>query len=529
MASTHFRMRRHLPLSTKPLPQGTQQVGSTDANEIVSVTVILKRKQSLDLADLRGRILTRGSYERRYGADPAAIEHIRAFAAEQGLAIDENSFSPLRRSVTLRGTAASMQQAFSVQLKDVVHEGRRYRSCEGPLSMPNAHADYVVAVLGLDLRPQAKPHFRRLSQTAAASAASTSYTPRQVAQIYDFPLDADGSGQTIGLIELGGGFTTTDIQQYFQQQGLPIPNVLAVSVDGGANAPGDPNGADGEVMLDIEVVASIAPAATIVVYFAPNTDQGFLDALTTAIHDTTHNPSVISISWGGPESSWSTQAITAMDDACQSAGALGVSITVASGDNGSSDGANGGNHVDFPASSPHVLGCGGTALEAKSGKVSKETVWNDSATNDGATGGGISAVFTLPSWQDNSSVPTGTGAGGRGVPDVAGDAAPQTGYRVQVDGQQAVIGGTSAVAPLWAGLIALLNQKLGKPLGFINPRLYAGVGTGFRDITSGNNGAFAAGPGWDACTGLGVPDGQKLLAALQLPAPKPVKKKKKRG
>jgi kumamolisin len=422
-----------------------------------------------------------------------------------------------------------MQQAFSVQLKDVVHEGRRYRSCEGPLSMPNAHADYVVAVLGLDLRPQAKPHFRRLSQTAAASAASTSYTPRQVAQIYDFPLDADGSGQTIGLIELGGGFTTTDIQQYFQQQGLPIPNVLAVSVDGGANAPGDPNGADGEVMLDIEVVASIAPAATIVVYFAPNTDQGFLDALTTAIHDTTHNPSVISISWGGPESSWSTQAITAMDDACQSAGALGVSITVASGDNGSSDGANGGNHVDFPASSPHVLGCGGTALEAKSGKVSKETVWNDSATNDGATGGGISAVFTLPSWQDNSSVPTGTGAGGRGVPDVAGDAAPQTGYRVQVDGQQAVIGGTSAVAPLWAGLIALLNQKLGKPLGFINPRLYAGVGTGFRDITSGNNGAFAAGPGWDACTGLGVPDGQKLLAALQLPAPKPVKKKKKRG
>ena len=136
----------------------------------------------------------------------------------------------------------------------------------------------------------------------------------------------------------GGGYQTSDIETYFSGLGLTPPVVVAVSVDGGTNAPGDPNGADGEVALDIQVAGSIANGARIAVYFAPNTDQGFIDAITTAVHASTNKPSVLSISWGGPESTWAQTSVTALDDACQSAAALGVTITVASGDNGSSDG-----------------------------------------------------------------------------------------------------------------------------------------------------------------------------------------------
>jgi len=277
------------------------------------------------------------------------------------------------------------------------------------------------------------------------------------------------------------------------------------------------------VMLDIEVAGAIAPAAKIVVYFAPNTDQGFLDAITTAVHDSTNQPSVISISWGSAESNWTAQAMTNFDEAFQSAAAMGVTVCVASGDNGSSDGVNdGNNHVDFPASDPFVLGCGGTTLQASNEQIVNETVWNDQSSGGGATGGGVSDVFALPSWQNGFDVPEPTvQAGGRGVPDVSGDADPNTGYNILVDGESGVFGGTSAVAPLWAGLVARLNQQLanqqtGKSIGFLNPLIYtqAVEGEGFHDVTEGSNGAFSAGPGWDACTGLGSPDGVPLGTAL---------------
>jgi kumamolisin len=290
--------------------------------------------------------------------------------------------------------------------------------------------------------------------------------------------------------------------------GLTPPTVVAVSVDGGTNAPGDPNGADGEVALDIQVAGAIANGARIAVYFAPNTDQGFIDAITTAVHDTTNKPSVLSISWGGPESSWPQSSVTALDNACQSAAALGVTITVACGDNGSSDGGSG-NNVDFPASSPHVLACGGTELIGSGSTIEEEVVWNDQSSGGGATGGGYSTLFPLPSWQSSA----GISGSGRGVPDVAGDASPETGYNILVDGQQEVVGGTSAVAPLWAALMALINQQRGTPVGFVNASLYTD-GADFHDITQGSNGAYSAGPGWDACTGLGSPNGAEIAGAL---------------
>ncbi|HEY0161061.1 MAG TPA: S53 family peptidase, partial [Edaphobacter sp.] len=484
----------------------------------VTVSVIVRRKTPLKTAHTTGRTrLTRTQFRASHGADPTAVRLVRTFAAEYELAVEPPA--PGRRNIQLTGTIANLQRAFGVSLVHKDLNGLACRVREGGIQLPQELAGYILAVLGLDNRPQAQPHFRIAGERGGAAAraaqgsgfarphaTSVSYTPVQVGQLYGFPEGASASGQTIGIVELGGGFRQADITAYFKSIGVPAPKVTAISVSGGKNSPGDANGADGEVMLDIEVAAAVAPGARVVVYFAPNTDQGFVDAIATAVHDTTNKPSVVSISWGAAESSWTTQAMNALDAACQSAAALGITITVAAGDNGSTDGVSDNkNHVDFPASSPHVLACGGTNLQSSNGTISSETVWNDQ--NGGATGGGVSNAFALPSWQSGANVPKPmVSAGGRGVPDVAGDADPETGYIVRVDGQSLVIGGTSAVAPLWAGLIALANQQNGAPAGFINTIIYsAKAKSSFRDITQGNNGAFKAGSGWDACTGLGSP------------------------
>lgn len=515
--------RVSLPYEDRKLPSGARVVGPTPAETPIRVSIVLRRKTPLDLEKLGNRHLSREEFDATYGADPSDFDEIRQFAQAHGLAVDETASSLARRTLVVYGTAEQMRETFQVGLQEFEHNEQQYRAVTSPVTMPQHCASLVEAVLGLDTRPQARSHLRRLKEMDAsrglrpAAATAQAYLPRQVAQFYQFPLNVNGSGQTIGIIELGGGYTTNDIQQYFQKQNIAPPEVVAVSVGGGANSPTNPNGADSEVMLDIEVAGSVAPGAKIAVYFAPNTDQGFLDALTTAIHDATNSPSAISISWGGPESNWTNSAMTSMDDACQSAAALGITITVACGDSGSTDGVDdGANHVDFPASSPHVLACGGTEITASGTTLTNEVVWNDEAQGGGATGGGVSTVFALPTWQKNANVPKPSGnAGGRGTPDVAGDAAPATGYQIEVDGQTEVVGGTSAVAPLWAGLVALMNQKLGKPVGFLNPQIYPLVGSGaFRDITQGNNGTYSAGPGWDPCTGLGSPVGTTLLAKL---------------
>jgi kumamolisin len=429
--------------------------------------------------------------------------------------VDEGASSLARRTMVLRGPASKMESAFGVTLNDYEKDGKKFHSYTGTISMLQEYAEPVEAVLGLDNHPIATPHIRMLDKPKKGKpkkdpAQMASFNPPQVAQLYGFPTGVNGAGQTIGILELGGGYSASDLSSYFTGLGIAEPRVTAVSVDGATNSPNDPN-ADGEVALDIEVAGSIAPGANIAVYFTTNTSQGFLDALTTAIHDTANGPpSVVSISWGSAESNWTAQSMTAFDEACQSAAALGITITVASGDSGSSDGGSG-NNVDFPASSPHVLGCGGTELTATSSVIQQEVVWNDQAQGGGASGGGVSSVFTLPPWQMKSKVPPApTSGGGRGVPDVAGDASPETGYNVFYDGQAAVVGGTSAVAPLWAALIALLNQQRGSNIGFANVTLYQNAENGFHDITQGNNGSYSAGPGWDACTGLGSPNGSQL-------------------
>jgi kumamolisin len=527
------KQRLTLAGSERAPMNGAREIGPANPNETVDVTIRLRsragNKPVVDPGEFtkpiaKRKIFSRQEFEQRHGADPADIARIEAFAQENKLTVKEKSAA--RRTVILSGTVAALSQAFGVELKQYQHPtAGNYRGRVGTIQLPAEIHDAVEGVFGLDNRPAAKPHFRRRRQRAGARDASgTSYTPAQVGELYDFPTGLDGTGECIALLELGGGFNPTDLTNYWSQVGLTeTPTVTAVSVGKGSNSPGDPNGADGEVMLDIEVSGSIAPGAKIVVYFAENTDAGFLNAITTAIHDTTNTPSILSISWGGPESTWTTQAMTSMDQAFQSAAAMGVTVLVAAGDDGSTDGVTDGQqHVDFPASSPNVLACGGTTLEGSGSTISSETVWNELANNEGATGGGVSGFFALPSYQSGSGVPASSnpqGFVGRGVPDVAGDADPTTGYNTLVDGQSGVIGGTSAVAPLWAGLIALINQGIGKPAGFINPLLYQNAGAGgFNDITSGNNGACNAGPGWDPCTGLGSPIGVKIAASLGVPA-----------
>jgi len=503
--------------------QGARKIGPSDPRQEMEVTVILRRgsppgefPSDRELGcKLRDRqYLSREQFAALHGTRAEDGEAVRLFASQHGLrVVDEDR---ARRSLLLSGAVEGVSEAFQVRLSNYSRSGRMCRCHTGPIQIPTTLVGVIVGVFGLDNRPQARPHFRRRIRTVPSDV---SYTVLQVAEAYRFPPGADGSTQAIAIVELGGGYRTADLNSYFQNLGLVAPPVNAISVDNASNAPtGSPDGPDGEVELDIEVAGAIAPGAHIGVYFAPNTDQGFIDAVTTAVHDTTLRPSILSISWGGPENAWTRQARDVLNSAFQDAAAMGVTVLASSGDSGARDGSsNGPLTVDFPASSPYVVGCGGTKLTLSNGAIADEQVWNELSQNEGATGGGVSEVFALPAFQSSVRVPAApNGFHGRGVPDVAGDADPATGFNVLVDGKSTVIGGTSAVAPLWAGLIARMNQSLGKPVGYVNPLLYsANAAETFHDITSGNNGGYAAGPGWDPCTGLGTPDGSALLAALK--------------
>lgn len=499
---------------------GARAIGPTSPHQLIEISVILKHRQPLSLTQHRGQTLSHSDFAKTYGADPASVDKIRQFAAENNLQVLTRGDEVQRRTVTLAGTAADLEKAFSVELVGFEHPDGTYRSHTGPIQIPEAYASIIQGVFGLDNRPVAHPHLRlrNTNRTFGSRTSTTTYTPTQVASLYDFPQDATGEGQTIGIIELGGGYRPTDLQQYFQSLNLRTPAVRAVLVDHANNRPTTPNSADAEVMLDLEIAGAVANGASMAVYFTANTARGFQDAISTAVHDQIHTPSVISLSWGNPEEMWTQQSMECFDQVAQEAALLGITVIVASGDHGSTDGLPGSkNHVDFPASCSHVLGVGGTRLVSANGAIQSETVWNDGPTG-GATGGGYSNLFQRPEWQ--AAVATQPS---RGVPDTAGNADPDTGYNILVDGERMVIGGTSAVAPLWAGLVARCNQMLNARLGFVNPSLYAiNQNNGFRDITQGNNGAFSATPGWDPCTGLGTPSGIRLLQALSTATGKPV-------
>ena len=498
--------------SERRAPAGSR-LGSAQGGEVVEVSVYLYLQPSAQSRAEGEPFRTRKDLaEERESALQAAMAAVTTFAQSHGLSVVE--VHPSRRLMRLRGSVAALEAAFGTELHRYSDQGREFRARTGPLSAPSDIAPMIQAVLGLDQRPIATPKSVRLAEPAADAG----FPPNAVARLYDLPNPANpGQGECIAILELGGGFNAADTEQAFSAMGLSPPSVIAVAVSGGSNQPGEDTDADGEVALDIQVAGGVAPAAKLAVYFAANTDQGFVDAISQAAHDQANAPSVMSISWGSPENAWTAQAVAAMTSALQDAADLGMTVAAASGDGLATDGATDGKaHVDFPASSPLVLGCGGVRLNASGGAITSETVWN---SEGGGTGGGISDLFSVPAYQDTIKLPADVNGAraGRGVPDVAADADPDTGYRVIVDGRSQVIGGTSAAAPLWAGLFALINQAAGRPSGQPHAALYAQPAA-FNDITSGDNKAgglgYTAVQGWDACTGLGTPKGPDLAAVF---------------
>ena len=541
-----------LSSSARRLPKGSKVLGAADPKHEMEISVRIRAKHAAALNDSelmalgaeppsKRKYLSREEFAAKGGADAADVAKIDDFAHQHGLNV--KSVHLASRTVKLTGTVKAFSAAFGVKLKRVRHEGATYRMRTGSVLIPKQLEDIIVGVHGLDNRPVARPHFRvnkvRGGTAASRRASNGSFAVTDIAKLYGFPSGETGAGQCIAIIELndidsrghasGAGYKTTDLAAFFKRAGIPMPSVVPVSVDGGANKPGHSD-ADGEVVLDIEVAGAVAPAAKLAVYFAPNTTNGFIDAVKAAAHDTARKPSVISISWGGPEDpGGSQQFLDGLNEAVRDATAMGVTVCIASGDNGSADMAQGWDgkpHADFPASSPFALACGGTKLTASNGHVADEVVWNEGPSG-GAGGGGVSVYFPLPPYQHGAKVPKSpTKSAGRGVPDLAADADPVSGYQIFLNGTVTPIGGTSAVAPLMAGLVALVNEattkKFGKTVGLINPLIYkSNARHVFRDITKGDNdiygklhGLYKAGPGWDACSGLGVPKGADLLQLL---------------
>ncbi len=546
-------MSDRLPIagSNHPSDSATTDLGALDPAAPVSVTLYLRRNPAssrdsdpdseAQFPPLARHYLSDDDATDTFGATAADLEAVKQFAAEHSLEVLR--VSQAARSIKLSGSAESVGNAFGVGLRRRRIDANEFRTHDGQATVPAGLNGIVEAVFGLDTRPLGRSFLRRapdeLQQQihdglVAGTQPANTYLPPEVAAMYGFP-NTSASGQTVAIFAFNGpstpgGYDSSVLDAYFTEQlKLAAPQITDVTVQGPGNAPGDgsnPNDASPEIYLDLSIVGSLATGAKIVVYFTEFTEQGWVDALTRASTDATNKPTVISISYGNPESgagtAWSAAAVKQVNQAFEAAAARGKTITAAAGDSGAGDGESSGVHVDFPASSPWVLACGGTRLESSGGQITSEVVWNDQADGNGATGGGVSTLFPLPSWQQHAAVPPmlGTSKTGRGVPDVSSLADPETPFVVAQPGGPAGVGGTSAAAPLWAALIARCNAGIGAPVGYLNPRLYSLPADTLRDITKGNNAApggqgYDAGPGWDACTGWGSPGAATLYDALR--------------
>ena len=514
---TFSNSKAKLPGSNKELPADYAK-NSVDPNEYIRITIRLRRSRSLQTALKKlkqtGKIFTRKEFEAKFGASKTDMRRVEDFVIENELTIIEKSYA--RCTMIVCGTVQKMSKAFSVSLYYCsINNERPFRGRSGSISIPRNLIGIIIGVFGLDDRIQTvqASKLAKSLDNKLPLAPSGRFYANELAKFYNFP-QGTGSGQCIGLIQLGGGFLLSDMRKYFRRLKLPMPLIKSVSIDGAFNEPGINLTSDGEVTLDVQVAGAIAPKSTIVLYFAPNTDEGLLNAITFAIHDNVNKPSILSISWANSEKRFTEQSKNNINDAFKEAAILGITICVASGDAGATANENDGLvHAIFPASSPFVIACGGTQINSKSRRIYEEVVWN---LPNGNSGGGISDFFPIPDYQKNATIPPSKnviGILGRGIPDVS--AIAERKYKTILSGQTLPNGGTSAVAPLVAGLIARINAIKKSPIGFINPELYENA-SAFRDIITGDNLdkstqlGYTAGIGWDACTGLGAIDGGKI-------------------
>ena len=529
-----------VPGSDRVALPGARALGPT--NPHTSIEVLLKLRGKKELPELAGRpstTMTREELAATYGASEEDLDAVvRAF---QRFGLTKVQADPATRSVRLSGTVTQMENAFQVKLFDYAHPSGNYRGRVGRVHVPAEVQGIVQGVFGLDDRRVARRRRHPISDTAHAKAISSApsswYTPAQLASHYNFP-PGDGSGQTVGLLEFGGGYFASDLQHFCTLAGVSVPKVVTISTDGTSTSAKD--GAEGEVMLDVEVVAGICPKATIAIYFAQFTEQGWITVLDAAMQDKTNNPGVLSVSWGFAEDAdiWTNQAMTQVNETLKEAALLGITVCVAAGDDGSSDAISDGHaHADFPSSSPYVLAVGGTTIPVKGG-TQPDICWKEGdglrADQGGSTGGGVSAVFPRPNWQEGVTIKSVNPGAivGRCVPDIAANADWNASpYLLVVDGGAQPNGGTSAATPLWASLVTLINgaRGAGKRIGYLTPLLYqttsGGVGgptigqAGCTDVVSGNNvtdkiGGYSATPAYDAVSGWGTPNGAELLKAV---------------
>ena len=465
-----------------------------------------------DLAELMRRISRKDLAAQRERALLGPIAAIRRFARSHRMKV--LAVDPVQCRITLSARPRDVERAFATTFRQVDHAGAiLYYPARRP-RLPCALARFTDAVLGLDQRPVAS----RLRAMAGGDGRN-GILPSEMARLYGMTVPGQGAGQCIGIVSPRGGYKPDDLKTACEAMGVPPPTVVEVNIGKGRNSFGADSEADKEVSLDLQVVAGVAPRARVVIYFTEPTEAGYADGVAQAVHNDVNRPSVIVFTWGESEDFWPKAARAALDATLGDAVRLGVTVVAAAGDDLATERRGDGEvHVDYPASSPYVLGCGGTeiTLDAAGNAIAGEVVWNAGARG---TGGGINDVFSVPSYQNGVDLPPSLndGARRRGVPDVAAAASETNGYRIVLNGSEVVTGGTSAAAPLWAAFIAALNGQRGEPLGFVNQLLYKNRAW-LRPITSGNNMMFglgySAGPGWNACAGLGVPVGQTITAAV---------------
>ena len=532
-----------VPNSGHQLPVGSKALGKTNGRRWLEVTVGVHPIAKLpDLSALDNKLpadrtyMTRKQLADKYGSDPKSVKAIEAFARDHHLVVTRNE--PTSARMGLAGTVDDINAAFGVTLLDYDHPKLgEFHARTGPVQVPPEVASAITGVFGLNNHRVLRRalHSTRHVAPSMATKSRAWFIPSELGSVYNFP-NAKAQQQCIGLLEFGGGVDTSDVTNYFDQINQPAPSVTVVAMDGVSTDPGADPGSTQEVMLDVDVAGALGGGAKLAVYFSTFDEKGLVDALSAVINNSTNDPSVVSISWGWDENQsfnnsgviWSPAAITHCNASFLAAAQLGITTCVSTGDDGSEAQMQDGRaHVNFPASSPYVLAVGGTTLHVHKGVNGAtqltEVVWNDGPGS--GTGGGVSDITPVPTWQAGKVLPSINPGhfAGRAIPDVAANADPNTGYLTMSGGKMGVVGGTSASTPLWASLIARVNASLGARVGNFNALLYSKFGPGgvLRDITEGDNdtdglleGQYAAGPGWDACTGWGCPDGAKLLGAL---------------
>lgn len=434
---------RAIPGSERHQLLGASPVAAVDAEKLVKLTIYVRPKvTAIEVPKLHEighnphewqRAVASGKVGDAFDADPRSLQAVQKFARANHLRVIESSRT--KRSVLVEGKVSDATRAFGVDLKIYEHPTKgRYRGRTGPINVPAPLDKVVEAVFGFDNRPIGHAYFQAAPPGSIARAAqvANTYLPTDMANLYAFPPGTDGGGQTVAILAFNGaigktgltalgGYSLPMVTSYFKKNlKLAAPNITDVVVHGPGNKPGDgtqANDVTGEVLLDICMAAGIAPKAKFVMYFTEFTEQGWVDCITSAV-TATNSPSVISISYGNPEDGpagdilWTQQAITKVNEAFQRAALAGITISVASGDQGSTEAiADHRQHVDFPASSPWVLACGGTRVIASQGVISRETVWNDGPKS--ATGGGISQLFAIPTYQAGANVPASVNPGHR--------------------------------------------------------------------------------------------------------------------